>query len=275
MNPLQNAPDTPPAESDSTSSVITTKALRVVAVALAFVGASFALAFVSSFTSASPAGAVITGIDVASYQHPNGIPIDWNQVYAAGHRFAYVKATEGAGNGTDVCGGRSYYTNPYFVGDWNAAGAAGLYRGAYHFARPQAPLTTAEEQARYFVSVVGASNGAIDLPLELDLEVNCGLGQSDMAEWTRRFLAEVTRLTGKRPLVYTGKWFWQSNIGAYGNDIGQNYRLWTADYHCQRTDDSLLCDPNTDSYNPPIYGGWGQWTFWQNYSVGAVPGIRG
>ena len=251
------------------------KVLRVALFVVAFVGASIAASFVASALTATPASALITGVDVASYQHPNGAAIDWGQVYAAGHRFAYVKATEGSGNDSDVCQGHSFYTNPYFAADWSGIGNAGLYRGAYHFARPKLPLTSAEEQARYFVSVVGASNGAIDLPLELDLEVNCGLGQADMAEWTRRFLAETTRLTGKRPLVYTGRWFWQSNIGGYGDDIGQNYRLWTADYRCQRQDDSLLCDPNTDTYNPPIYGGWGQWTFWQNYSVGVVPGIRG
>jgi len=214
--------------------------------------------------SASPAGAVITGIDVASHQHPRGAAIDWVQVAGAGHRFAYVKATEG-----------TTYTNPWFVSDYAAVGAVGLYRGAYHYARPALPLSTAEAQARYFVSVAGSATGPMDLPLELDLEETGGLGQADLAEWARRFLAEVTRLTGKRPLVYTGRWFWQGYIGGYGDDIGQNYRLWTADYRCQRFDGTLWCDPTTDTYNPPIYGGWGQWTFWQNYSVGAVPGIVG
>lgn len=230
--------------------------LVMVAAALVVVLASVALG--------SPAGAVITGVDVASHQHPGGAPIDWRQVAGAGHRFAYVKATEG-----------TTYTNPWFAGDYAGASNAGLYRGAYHYARPALPLSTAESQARYFVSVAGSSTGAADLPLELDLEESGGLGQADLAEWTRRFLAEVTRLTGKRPLVYTGRWFWQGYIGGYGNDIGRDYRLWTADYHCQRSDGSLFCDPATDAYVPPVYGGWGQWTFWQNYSVGIVPGISG
>jgi GH25 family lysozyme M1 (1,4-beta-N-acetylmuramidase) len=275
MAPLHIAPVAPISESTSASPSIAPRFFRVVIAALAFICASLALALVGSSVTASPASAVITGIDVASHQHPNGAAINWQQVASAGHRFAYVKATEGPGNGTDKCSRRTYYTNPYFAADWSGAGAAGLYRGAYHYARPQLPLSSAEEQARYFVSVTGASNGAYDLPLELDLEETCGLGQSDLAEWARRFLAEVTRLTGKKPLVYTGRWFWQANIGAYGNDIGQNYRLWTADYPCQRQDGSLFCDPNTGTYNPPIYGGWGQWTFWQNYSVGVVPGIIG
>ena len=232
MAPLQIIPVT--SNCESASSPWRPRFFRVVVATFAFVCASLALALVGSFATATPASAVITGIDVASHQHPNGVAINWQQVVSAGHRFAYVKATEGPGTGTDKCQRRTYYTNPYFAADWSGAGAAGLYRGAYHYARPQLPLSSAEEQARYFVSVAGPSNGAYDLPLELDLEETCGLGQSDLAEWTRRFLAEVTRITGKKPLVYTGRWFWQANIGAYGNDIGQNYRLWTADYRCQR-----------------------------------------
>lgn len=224
----------------------------------------FAIAFVASIGIASAAGAVITGVDVASYQHPSGAAINWSQVRAAGHQFGYVKATES-----------TYYTNPYFASDWASIAASGMYRGAYHYAKPALPISTAIDQARYFVSRTGSMTGAQDLPGELDLEETGGLNQSDLAQWTREFLAEVTRLTGKKPLVYTGRWFWQGNIGSYGNDIGQNYRLWTADYHCQRQDGSLFCDPNTDTYNPPVYGGWGQWSFWQNYSVGAVPGIIG
>ena len=34
-----------------------------------------------------------TGPDVASWQHPNGAPIDWGQVRAAGHDFAFIKDT--------------------------------------------------------------------------------------------------------------------------------------------------------------------------------------
>ncbi|MSZ24567.1 MAG: hypothetical protein F2607_05455, partial [Actinobacteria bacterium] len=224
----------------------------------------FFIALVASVGIASAAGAVITGVDVASYQHPGGAPINWSQVRSAGHQFGYVKATES-----------TYYTNPYFAGDWAGIAAAGMYRGAYHYAKPALPLSTAVDQARYFVSRTGSMTGAQDLPGELDLEESGGLSQQDLAQWTREFLSEVTRLTGKKPLVYTGRWFWTSAVGAYGNDIGQKYILWTADYNCQRSDGSLFCDPNTTTYSPPSYGGWTSWTFWQNYSVGAVPGIVG
>ena len=67
------------------------------------------VAFLGSLATiglASAADAVITGVDVASYQHPGGAAIDWGQVRSAGHRFAYVKASEGTS-----------YTNPYFAQD--------------------------------------------------------------------------------------------------------------------------------------------------------------
>ena len=224
----------------------------------------FFIAFAVSIAISSAASATITGVDVASHQHPGGAGINWGAVRSAGHSFAYVKATEGTS-----------YTNPYFAGDWSGIANAGMFRGAYHYARPALPMSTAVDQARYFVSRTGSMTGAGDLPGELDLEETGGLSQSDLAQWTRTFLSEVTLLTGKRPLVYTGRWFWSGNIGNYGADIGRDYILWTADYHCQRQDGSLFCDPNVDTYVPPVYGGWSSWTFWQNYSVGAVPGIIG
>src|SRR5215475_3414013 len=55
----------------------------------------------------------LTGPDVSSWNHPNGAPISWGQVAAAGNSFAFVKATEGP---TTV--GGSFYTNPYFAGDF-------------------------------------------------------------------------------------------------------------------------------------------------------------
>jgi GH25 family lysozyme M1 (1,4-beta-N-acetylmuramidase) len=202
--------------------------------------------------TAVPAGALMTGVDVASFQHPGGAPIDWNAVRAAGHSFAFVKATEG-----------TTYTNPYFAGDWRGAGQAGLFRGAYHFARPALPLSTAVDQARYFVSRTGSMTGGGDLPGVLDLEVTGGLGQHDLAVWTRAWLAEVHRLTGKAPIVYTGYYFWRDSVGN-PTDIGSRYRLWLPSYPS---------DPNSTTFRPLVPAGWPSWTFWQYSSTGSVPGI--
>ena len=167
-----------------------------------------ALAVAAVVLMAGSASALLTGVDVASYQHPGGAPIDWQAVRGAGHSFAFIKATE-----------NTNYTNPYFASDWAAAGNAGLYRGAYHFARPALPLSTAVDQARYFVSRTGSMTGGLDLPGVLDLEATGGLGQSDLAAWTRAWLGEVQRLTGKPPIVYVGYYFWRDNVGN-PTDIG-------------------------------------------------------
>lgn len=189
-----------------------------------------------------------TGIDVASYQHPNGAPIDWGQVRGAGHAFAYVKATEGTG-----------YTNPYFAADWSGIGNAGLLRGSYHFPRPSLPLSTAIDQARYYVSRVGTMQGANDLPPMLDLEEAGSLSAPDLVQWARTWLSEVERLTGRRPVIYTGKWFWTGYLGS--TTALRDYRLWLSDYN------GLSAPTNTPT-------GW-PWTIWQYTSTGQVPGIVG
>ena len=204
--------------------------------------------------AAMPAGALLTGVDVASWQHPNGAPINWSQVRSAGHSFAFVKATEG-----------TTYRNPYFVGDFAGARDAGLFRGAYHYARPRFPLSSAVDQARYFVATTGTLGGPFDLPAVLDLEETGGLARSDLAQWARLWLAEVERLTGRPPIVYTGYYFWRDQVGSPA-DIGARNRLWLASYPA---------DPNSTTFRPLVPSGWPTWTFWQYTDRGVVPGISG
>jgi GH25 family lysozyme M1 (1,4-beta-N-acetylmuramidase) len=206
----------------------------------------------SAAAMAVPAQAA-TGPDVASWQHPNGAPIDWGQVRAAGHDFAFVKADEGPASV-----GRAYYTNPYFDQDWHGAGAVGLYRGAYHYARPKLPLSTAIEDARHFISVTGSMQGPLDLPPVLDFEETGGLPPGTVAQWARVWLSEVERLTGRAPIIYTGYYFWRDSVGG-PTDFGR-YPLWIANW--------------TPAAAPtPIPSSWNMWTFWQWTATGSSPGI--
>jgi len=204
--------------------------------------------------AAGPAFAA-RGIDVSSWNHPGGAPIDWPQVRAAGYTFVFVKADEGP----TTTGGR-YYTNPYWSTDWAAAGAVGMYRGAYHFARPKLPISTAVADARHFVSVTGTMRGPRDLPPVLDLEVNGGLGAADLNAWAAAWLAEVERLTGRKPIIYTGYYFWQDQMAATRQFAG--YRLWLAQYNGKSAPDK-------------VPSAWGTWSFWQYTSTGSVPGMVG
>lgn len=87
-------------------------------------------------------GPTVTGVDVSRY-NPE---VDWQHLAATGHRFAYVKATEGTGH-------RS------LTYDAQAAGArdAGLFVGGYHYARPGS--SDGATQARFF-----AEHGAAGRP---------------------------------------------------------------------------------------------------------------
>jgi GH25 family lysozyme M1 (1,4-beta-N-acetylmuramidase) len=195
-------------------------------------------------------------VDVASYQHPSGHAVSWSQVAASGQSFAVIKATES-----------TTYTNPYEQGDVAGARQAGLRVGLYHFARPSlvngsAPADAIAE-ADYFSHQVSAVTGA-QLPPTLDLEVNGGLSVSQLTAWTSAFLTRVQTDTGRRPMIYTGPYFWNTSMG--GSTAFTSYPLWEAHY--------------TTASNPQAFGGWSGWTIWQwsdgaYASPDAVQGISG
>jgi GH25 family lysozyme M1 (1,4-beta-N-acetylmuramidase) len=57
----------------------------------------------------------------------------------------------------------------------------------------------------------------------LDLEETGGLNATQLSDWTRTFMSEVTLLTGKKPVLYMGAFFFPGTIAP---DISANYRLW-------------------------------------------------
>lgn len=186
------------------------------------------------------------GMDVASYQGT----VDWSTAAANSAGFAYVKATEGTG-----------YTNPYFAQQYDGSYQAGLIRGAYHFALPNASSGSA--QASWFVGHGGGwSADGLTLPPALDIEYNpygasCyGLGQSAMVSWIRDFSNTVDSLTGRYPTIYTTTDWWSSCTGNYGG-LGATNPLWIARYSSS---------PGT------LPNGWAYQTFWQYADSGTFPG---
>jgi lysozyme len=187
------------------------------------------------------------GPDVARYQHPNGARIDWQRAADSGAAFAFIKATES-----------TTYTNPYFASDYAAAHDAGLVRSAYHYARPKADLTTARDQADFFVKTAGPADAKGDLPLTLDLEEAGGLPPKTLIAWTHAFVDEVTALTKRPMIVYTYPYFWQHAM-ANTSDFA-DLPLWIASYR-------------NGGPKEPLPGGWSQWTFWQYTANGRIAGI--
>ncbi|WP_329133001.1 lysozyme [Streptomyces sp. NBC_00670] len=202
--------------------------------------------------AAAPARAVAAGKpkghDVSSHQGG----VDWAKARADGAAFVYVKATES----TD-------YRSPTFKKQYDGARAAGILRGAYHFAVPD--RSSGATQAAYFVRNGGAwrADGRT-LPPALDMEYNpygshkCyGLGKAAMVRWIRAFSDEVLRLTGRRPVLYTTANWW---------------RLCTGDSTAFAADHALWIARHGTSGTGALPGGWNTWTFWQYATAGTLPG---
>jgi lysozyme len=147
------------------------------------------------------------GIDVSNV---NG-KVNWASVPKS-VEFAHVKASEGVS-----------FSDSNFLSNLVGAKKAGLHVGAYHFGRPDhhPSVSGAVEEARFFASRLTA--GGWDMRPVLDLEV----GSGSLTTWAGTFLAEVERLTGVRPLLYTYRAFAQAHLAL--NALA-GYGLWIADY---------------------------------------------
>jgi len=186
----------------------------------------------------------VDGIDVSHWQGT----IDWNQVYDAGYRFAFAKATES-----------TTYVDDYFDTNMQNGHAAGLYMGAYHFARPNSPIQDdAIAEADHFVDTIMPYIREGYLVPALDLEENDeGLSWSELTDWANTFCSRVYERTGVRPVIYTSA-YWASNLDP---SITQ-WDLWIAHW-------------TYDSSGEPDTGVWPTWAFWQYSDQGSVPGISG
>jgi GH25 family lysozyme M1 (1,4-beta-N-acetylmuramidase) len=206
-------------------------------------GAAAAALSVGALAAPAVAAPAPSGPDVSRWQH--GSPLSWAKVKASGQSFAFIKASEGTA-----------YTNPYFASDWSGTRSAGLLHGAYHFARPS--VGSAVAQARHFIAVAGKTGSAGDLPPVLDLEQSGGLSPVQLTTWTRQFLTETTRLTGRTPILYTYPYFWRTSMA--GTTAFTSYPLWIASYN---------------GAAQPQMPAWPRWTFWQYSSSSTVAGIAG
>ena len=181
------------------------------------------------------------GVDVAAHQHPGGTPIDWSKVRSDGQSFAFVKATEGGD-----------WVNPHYAQDIQAANAAGLKTGAYHYARPAGDAKT---QAANFAAQIALAPDQT-LPPALDIEVAEGKSAAQLEQWIEEFTSELKRLTGRTPMIYTYKYFWMGQMN--NSQKFSDMPLWLAAYQDQA---------------PEAVGGWNELSFWQRSGSGKVAGI--
>jgi lysozyme len=190
----------------------------------------------------TPADFPVHGIDVSRYQGT----VDWDAARRGGVAFAWIKATEG---GDRVDDGFAY--------NWEAARAAGVPRGAYHFFYFCRPV---EEQIGWFFASVPVDPAA--LPPVLDIEWTPGSKtcrvrppRSVLLPEIRTFLTALQQHYRKRPILYTTVDFYRDVIRGALTD----YPLWVR---------------STAGYPSERYGE-RPWAFWQYTATGHVPGVAG
>lgn len=197
---------------------------------------------------AAPTTGKLKGVDVSEFQ-PS---IDWKAVASSGRTFAWAKATDGLGDPDPKFGKQR----------WAEMKAAGIARGAYHFARPQKGRDPRDEVGEY-LSVLKRAGGLHDgdlVPM-LDVEEYGPAGKLSpkaTLEWVRGFVHAMHAQIGRRPIIYTGS-FWRDAMGNPADDLG--CPLWLAAY---------VSKP--DQFVPTAWADHG-WTIWQHSDRGKVPGV--
>lgn len=200
---------------------------------------------ISAATIQAMFAAPLEGIDVSKYQ---GV-IDWTKV-AASKRFAYLRLSY------------SRSVDKFGAQNWDAAQAAGIVCGGYHFFRNSTPVA---KQVDAFLRIFTGprSHGPTVLPPALDLEwdklgtpIKSPADRRAYIQAAKAWLEAVQARTDIAPIVYTGPSFWKE----IGNPIElQDYGLWVA-------------DPGAAAKIPPP---WSRYLFWQYSHTGQVEGIKG
>jgi lysozyme len=178
------------------------------------------------------------GLDVSNLQGT----IDFRKVKDAGYRFVWIKAGEGD------------WPDPNFMRNVQSAKAAGLKVGAYHFLRPKAGRTGAQEAQHFIERLKTAGLGKGDVKPAADVEATT-LDAAGTRRYAWDFMQAVHR-AGHHPVLYT----YPSFLGGdWGGEAWISWPLWLADY------DGPLNVPKP----------WKHPAAHQYTSKGSVPGIHG
>ena len=229
-------------------------------------------------------GGRIHGADISRWQHPNGKLINFVKMRAAGLNFVMIK-------GSDTRDDADALARKWLRIDREAAHAAGIYTGFYHYAiLPNVPTKTlvikdAEAQAQKVLWRIASIGGLTekDLPIALDIENKCVkyrpsitcakyASQSTVTTWSETFLRIIKEKTGRVPIIYSYSNFLESSMKR-STELAQ-YPLWLAHYKV---------NPAIETNHPGMKNSgcyvhsWtaadckAQWTMWQYTSCGIAP----
>ncbi|MFC4244077.1 GH25 family lysozyme [Gryllotalpicola reticulitermitis] len=197
----------------------------------------------------APGGGVV-GVDASGAVNWASAPLNT--------KFAYVEATDHA------------KANAHFAANWKGAEKAGLLRGAYHFGVPNKSASNGATQAKFFFAHGGNyPKDGTTLPPVLDVEFdpNGGKGTSDPTQcwaltpaqssaWITSYVHTLASLSGRTPVVYTSKSYWQDCLGG-ASDVASS-PLWIVD--------------TSTAVTPAVgFGGWSTWSLRQ-FAIGQQHG---
>jgi GH25 family lysozyme M1 (1,4-beta-N-acetylmuramidase) len=228
-------------------------------------------------------GGRIHGADISRWQHPNGAPIDFEKMHAAGMRFVMIKASDSRDDADALA-------LKYVIMDRLAAQAAGIYTGFYHYAvlpdvkTDEQVILDAQTQAQKVIWRLGALGGynERDLPYALDLENKCvqysgstcsrNLPKSQVTLWAKAFLKVLKEKTGRTPIIYSYSSFLEGSM--VRDDELRQYPIWLAHYSIDPADP--LAQPGLKDGGCYVHS-WttancsSLWTMWQYSSCGIAP----
>ncbi len=202
------------------------------------------------------------GVDVSHFQNESGIPqTSWDQMFAEGKRFVFIKATEGLTGPHDAT----------MSSNVTGAMTAGLLAGVYHFAHPENRPTTngAILEASNMVVYAGSAIGPGRLRPVLDLEGSAGtLSTTALTDWVIAFSDEIIarRGPGAAPIVYCSQSFANNEF----DSRLATYDLWLRTVNSGV--DIAVDDPPGVGFADPT-GVFENWSFWQYSATGSSGGI--
>lgn len=179
----------------------------------------------------------VRGVDVSHYQGD----IDWQTLSGSKLDFAYIKATEG-----------SSFRDKRFKENWEAAAAAPLKSGAYHFFSFDSGGDT---QAENFINSVPKEAGRLTPVVDVEYYADKRQNPPDKAAVTQELSVMLSRLEehyGTRPVLYTTEEVWER----YLEHEYETYDIWIR---------NVISKPEKDM----------DWTFWQYSNRGKLKGYRG
>jgi MYXO-CTERM domain-containing protein len=183
-------------------------------------------------------GPTTIGIDVSKWQGN----VDWTRVANAGVKFAFVRVSHGVNT-----------IDQWFESNWEEARAAGIHVGAYQYFEPGQSAT---QQADILLDMMGPLSPG-DLPPVIDVESHGNLSAATVAARVTEWVDRVEAATGTKPIIYTGRFFWQDYVKT---DALDDYPLWIAHY-------TNGC--------PNLPQQWDDWAFHQYTDKGSTQGVSG